>query len=203
LREKKNMISKSLRSIFAACAAVVLTSSPLYAEEAAPAEDTTRIMGVSLEAEVTAIDYKARELSLRGPQGNIITITAGDHIKRLEDISVGDSIVTTYVASLEGELRAPTEEELANPWEVVEGAGVADKSAAPGAIAGRQIRAVCTLEGMNRLLGTITVKDPRGKYHVIGDVEPEKMEGVVLGATLVLVYTEAMAITLEHNPAAK
>ena len=197
------MISNSLRSIFAACAAVVLTSNPLFAEEAAPAEDTARIMGVSLEAEVTAIDYEARELSLRGPQGNIITITAGDHIERLEDISVGDSIVTTYVASLEGELRAPTEEELANPWEVVEGAGIADKNSDPGAIAGRQVRAVCTLEGMNRLLGTITVKDPRGKYHVIGDVEPEKMEGVVLGATLVLVYTEAMAITLEHNPAAK
>jgi len=56
---------------------------------------------------------------------------------------------------------------------------------------------------MNRLLGTITVKDPRGKYHVIGDVEPEKMEGVVLGATLVLVYTEAMAMTLEKKPAAE
>jgi hypothetical protein len=197
------MISKSLRSIFAVCAAVVLTSNPLVAKEAATAEDTARIMGVSLEAEVTAIDYQTREVSMRGPQGNIVTITAGDHIERLNDIAVGDLIVTTYVASLEGELRAPTEEELANPWEVVEGAGVADKSAAPGAIAGRQIRAVCTLEGMNRLLGTITVKDPRGKYHVIGDVEPEKMEGVVLGATLVLVYTEAMAITLEEKPAAE
>lgn len=197
------MISKSLRSILAVCAAVVLTSNPLLAEEAARAADSTRVMGVTLEAEVTAIDYETREVSMRGPQGNIVTITAGDHIKRLNEIAVGDHIVTTYVASLEGELRAPTEEELANPWEVVEGAEIADKSAAPGAIAARQIRAVCTLEGMNRLLGTVTVKDPRGKYHVIGDVEPEKMEGVVLGATLVLVYTEAVAITLEEKPAAK
>jgi hypothetical protein len=197
------MISKSLRSIFAVCAAVVLTSNPLFAEEAAPEEGTTRVMGVTLEAEVTAIDYETREVSMRGPQGNIVTITAGDHIARLKDIAVGDSIVTTYVAALEGELREPTEEELANPWEVVEGAGIADDNTAPGAIAGRQVRAVCTLEGMNRLLGTITVKDPRGKYHVIGDVEPEKMEGVVLGATLVLVYTEAVAITLEEKPAAQ
>lgn len=197
------MISKSLRSIFAICTAVVLTSSPLFAKEAAPAEDTVRVTGVTMEAEVTAIDYETRQVSMRGPQGNIVTIQAGDHIARLKDIKVGDQIVTTYVAALEGELREPTEEELANPWEEVEGAGVADESAAPGAIAGRQIRAVCTLEGMNRLLGTITVKDPRGMYHVIGDVEPEKMEGVVLGATLVLVYTEAVAITLEHKPAAE
>ena len=196
------MISKSLRTIFAGCVAIALVSSPVFAEEAAPAEDTARVMGVSLEAEVTAIDYKTREVSLRGPQGNIVTITAGDHIARLEDISVGDSIVTTYIASLEGELRTPTEEELANPWMEVDGAAKAPEDSDPGAIAGRVIRAVCTLEGMNRLLGTITVKDPRGKYHVIGDVEPEKMEGVVLGATLVLVYTEAMAITLEKKPAA-
>ena len=196
-------MKKSLRSIFAGCAAIALLCSPVFAEEAAPAEDTVRVMGVSLEAEVTAIDYETREVSMRGPQGNIVTITAGDHIGRLEDITVGDSIVTTYIASLEGELRKPTEEELAEPWVEVDGAAKAADDAEPGAMVGRVIRAVCTLEGMNRLLGTITVKDPRGKYHVIGDVEPEKMEGVVLGATLVLVYTEAMAITLEKKPAAE
>jgi hypothetical protein len=196
-------MKKSLRSIFAGCAAIALLSSPVFAEEAAPAEGTVRVMGVSLEAEVTAIDYETREVSLRGPQGNIITITAGDHIKRLEDIAVGDSIVTTYMASLEGELRAPTEEELANPWAEVDGGAMAPADAAPGVMAGRMIRAVCTIEGMNRLTGTVTVRDPRGKYHVIGDVEPEKMEGVVLGATLVLVYSEAMAITLEEKPAAE
>ena len=192
---------KSLRTLFAACAALAIVANPVFAEDSAPAEDTARVMGTQMEAEVTAIDYKTREVSLRGPQGNIITITAGDHIERLNDIAVGDTIITTYVAALEGELRKPTEEELANPWEEVQGAGVADENTAPGAMVGRQIRAVCTLEGMNRLLGTITVKDPRGKYHVIGDVEPQKMEGVVLGATLVLVYAEAMAITLEKKEA--
>ena len=193
------MLRTSLRSIFAACVATALIVAPVTAKEAAPAEETARVMGISLEAVVTAIDYDTREVSLKGPQGNIVTITAGDHIERLNDIKVGDSIVTTYIASLEGELRAPTEEELANPWVEVDGGGIAPGDAEPGAIIGRQIRAVCTLEGMNRLLGTITVKDPRGKYHVIGDVEPEKMEGVVLGATLVLVYSEAMAVTLEKK----
>ena len=197
------MTRKPLVSLYTACLAIALVSAPSFAEKMAPAEDTVRVMGVSLEAEVTAVDYESRELSLRGPQGNIVTITAGDHIERLEDIAVGDSIVTTYIASLEGELREPTEEELANPWVEVDAGAIAPEDVAPGAIVGRKIRAVCTIEGMNRLLGIVTVKDPRGKYHVIGDVEAEKMEGVVLGATLVLVYSEAMAITLEKKPAAE
>ena len=51
---------------------------------------------------------------------------------------------------------------------------------------------------MNRLLGTVTVLDSRGAAHVITDVEPEKMSNVTLGQSIVLVYTEALAISLEH-----
>ena len=41
--------------------------------------------------------------------------------------------------------------------------------------------------------------DPRGKLHLIGDVEPEKMEGVNLGDTVVVIYREALALSLEHK----
>jgi hypothetical protein len=207
------MISASLRTIFTGCMAIALVSSPVIAEQAepvvaeqaesAPVEVKPRVMTVSLEAEVTAIDYETRAVSLRGPQGNIVTITAGENVERLQEIAIGDTITTTYIASLEGELREPTEEELANPWAEIDGAAKASENAEAGAIVGRIIRAVCVIEGMNRLLGTVTVKDPRGNYHVIGDVEPEKMEGVLLGATVVLVYTEAIAITLEKHTAAE
>lgn len=192
---------KSLRILFAACAAMVFVATPALAEEAPVGGG--RVMAVSLEAVVTDVDYETRQLSLRGPQGNIITLTAGDHIERLEDIAVGDSIVTTYIASLEVELREPTEEEIANPWVELDGAATAPTDSDPGAIIGRTIRAVCTIEGLNRVIGTVTILDPRGKYHVIGDVEPEKMAGVTLGTTVVVVYSEAMAITLDKQLAAE
>jgi hypothetical protein len=54
---------------------------------------------------------------------------------------------------------------------------------------------------MNRILGTVVIKDPRGMVHVIEDVEPEKMAGVTLGQTIVMVYTEALALSLELAPA--
>jgi hypothetical protein len=44
----------------------------------------------------------------------------------------------------------------------------------------------------------VVIKDPRGKVHVIADVEAEKMEGVTLGQTVVMVFTEALALSLEH-----
>jgi len=57
----------------------------------------------------------------------------------LGSFAVGDTIVTTYIASLEGELRTPTEEELANPWVEVDGAAKAPEDVDPGVIAGRVI----------------------------------------------------------------
>ena len=180
-----------------AVAVVSLFPLALSAEEPAP-QGGGRAMIVTVEAVVTDIDLENRQVSLQGPMGQPVTITATEQVVKLEDVSVGDTLIATYMASLEGELRAPTEEELAEPWVVLEDAGVLEGADQPTAGGARLIRAVCTIEGMNRLLGTVTVMDPRGKAHVIADVEPEKMEGVTLGQTIVMVYTEAIAVTLEH-----
>lgn len=165
-------------------------------------EATARAMAITVEAVVTDIDLETRHVSLQGPGGDIFTITSPEAVVKLEDVKVGDRVVATYMAALEGELRAPTEEELAEPWVVVEDAGISEDPAAPAVGGARVIRAVCTIEGMNRLLGTVVIKDPRGKVHVLGDVEAEKMEGVTLGQTVVIVYAEALALSLEQAAAA-
>lgn len=170
----------------------------------AKGEDGGRAVAAELVAVVTAIDLDTREVSLQGPGGEVVTVTAHEQIVKLEDISVGDRLRVTYLAALEGEVRAPTEEELAEPWLVLEESGVSDDPNLPGIAGARLIRAVVTIEGMNRELGAVTVKDSRGKLHLITDVEPEKMEGVTLGQTAVLVYTEALAMSLEKvAPAAE
>jgi len=165
-------------------------------------EDTVRAMALSMEAEVVAIDLETREVSLKGPDGTVFTVHSPERVVKLEDISIGDMVVTSYIAALEGEVREPTAEELAEPWLVVEEAAVSGEGESAAIGGARVIRAVCTIEGMNRELGVVTIKDPRGKLHLIGDVEPEKMDGVTLGQTIVMVYAEAMALTLEKKMAA-
>jgi hypothetical protein len=179
---------------------------PLMAETEAPAEEANvRAMAVVVEAVVTDIDLETRQVSLKTPTGQIVTLTAKEDVVKLEDVSVGDRLRATYLSALEGELREPTEEELAEPWVVLEDSGKGIVDGVPVAGGARLIRAVCTIEGMNRLLGTVTLLDPNGRAHLIGDVEPEKMEGVTLGQTIVVVYQEALALTLEQveEPAAE
>ena len=192
-----NILRTSLLTLLVA--AFPLTSQ---AEAVASAEEPSgRAMAIQIVAVVTEIDLETRQISLEVPNGDIITLTAREDVVKLEDISVGDTLVTTYIAGLEGELREPTAEELAEPWLVVEDAAVSAEGEQPAIGGARIIRAVCTIEGMNRELGTVTIKDSRGKLHVIGDVEPEKMEKASIGQTVVIVYAEALALSLEKHVA--
>jgi len=194
-------IKKKLAKILHTSLLTLLVAAlPLAAQAEAPAEEPTgRAMAVKIVAVVTDIDLETRQISLEIPSGDIITLTARENVVKLEDISVGDTLVTTYLAGLEAELREPTAEELAEPWLVVEEGAVSAEGEQPAIGGARVIRAVCTIEGMNRELGTVTIKDSRGKLHVIGDVEPEKMDGVALGQTVVVVYAEALALSLEKH----
>ena len=169
----------------------------VQADDTQAAEPSGRAMAMTIEAEVIDVDPEFRQVTLKGPMGNVVTVTAGEDVTNFREIKVGDTLVASYIAALEGELREPTAEELENPWVVVEDSATSEEGAPAAVGKARLIRAVCTIEGMNRALGTVTVKDPRGTLHMIGEVEPEKMEGVTLGQTVVLVYTEALAISLE------
>ncbi len=176
---------------------IIGSVSLLVAFAAAADVQSGRMVQVEAEAEVAAIDLETRQVSLKLPSGEIITVAAPEKVVKLEDVSVGDVVHAAYVAGIEGEVREPTEEELAEPWVVLQDAGAGMVEGQPTVGAARVIRAVCTVEGMNRLLGTATLMDSMGRVHVIGEVEPAKMEGVTLGQTVVVVFQEALAVTLE------
>ncbi len=181
--------------------ALLAASLPILAH-AAPHEEVEtsgRASVMEMEAVVTAVNLETREVSLEGPNGNIVTIHAQEQIVKLEDVSVGDRLVVTYMEALEAEIRTPTEEELAEPWVVLEDTAVSEDAAQPAVMDARMVRAVVTIEGLNRPLGTATIKDSRGMLHILGDVEPEKMEGVTLGQTAVVIYAQALALSLEKK----
>ncbi len=160
-----------------------------------------RAAAVVVEAVVVAVDQESRELSLLMPQGSTVTMTAGPQLKRLDEISVGDIVVATYLQSLAADVREPTAEEIAQPWVELDAAAIASLDMDPGVAGLRVIRAVCTIEGMNRVARTVMIEDPRGKYHLIADVDPARLEGLTLGTKVIVVYSQAVALTLEKKEA--
>jgi hypothetical protein len=56
---------------------------------------------------VEAIDYKRRQVSVRGPKGNIVSLPVSGEVKDLESVSVGDRITVTYSEALAMEMVPP------------------------------------------------------------------------------------------------
>jgi len=152
---------------------------------------------VSVTATVQAIDLAKREVTLKGPLGNVETVVVSDDVKRLDEIKVGDNVTAKYYIGIAAELRAPTEAEKAEPFKVIDGAGRAGAGAAPAAAAVRAIRVVATIEGLDRPTQSVTLKGPGGRYFQVRVADPKILEKPHLGDTVVVTVAEALAVSIE------
>jgi hypothetical protein len=168
---------------------------PAYADK--HGEKRERRQTITTMATVEAVDYDKRELVLKSPTGNVSTVIAGPEVQRLAEIKPGDTIRADYIISLASEMREPTEEEKEEPFVVLEGAGRADADSPPGAGLGRQIRVVATVEHLDREAQTATLRGPYGRALTVRVRDPERMERANVGDTVVLTYTEAVALSVE------
>jgi len=60
-----------------------------------------------MTAHVEAIDYKTRLVTLKMPEGNTLRFTAGDQVKRLNEINKGDEVVVEYMQKISIKVESP------------------------------------------------------------------------------------------------
>ena len=65
------------------------------------------IDAVEVKASVVAIDYQTRKVTLKGPEGKVIKVTAGPEVKRLNEVKVGDSVVARLTRAVSIEVSKP------------------------------------------------------------------------------------------------
>ena len=152
---------------------------------------------VSVTATIEAIEYDTREATLKGPLGNTVTFTVDQRVKRLNEFKVGDAVRADYFVSVAYELREPTPEEIKEPLVVLDAEGRASAESSPAGAAVSQIRAVCTIEGLDRPTETVTLKGPLGRYVTVLVADPANLPHLRIGQSVVVTYTEALAVSLE------
>ncbi len=154
---------------------------------------------VTLTAKVESMDLEKRELTLKGPLGDVVTVTVEKAVKRLDEVKPGDEVTAKYYVSVAAELREPTAAEKQSPIMIVAGEARAPKSASPGAGSLRVIKVVATVEGLQRPTRLVTLKGPRGKYLTVRAKDVSRLEKLHLGDTIVVTFTEALAVALEKT----
>lgn len=183
-------------------AAPVETAAPAKAAapaETAPAEyeivehwQTMTVSGI-----VESVDLATRKVGIRGSKGGLLLIKAGEEVERLDEVEIGDAVVAEYHISVVGEFRAPTPEEEANPLVFLETAAKAPPEMDPAGGGLAMIRAVVTIEGIDRPTQTVTVMGPQGNYLVVDVLDPTRFDRISIGDPVIVTYTEALGVALE------
>jgi len=186
---------KTFKTFFLILILISFFTSISNAQETRPPKEKWSL--VTAQGKVTAINKDTREITLMGPQGELATVTASDAVKRFDEISVDDIVTFDYYTYMKAEFRQPTEEELNEPLVVLVEGGKAPEGMDPAAIVGAQVKAVVTVEILNRPAMLATVKGPRGNYTTIPMQDEQLMTELHIGQVVILTYTEAMAVSLE------
>ena len=169
-------------------------SKPLSAE---------RTILVTVTAKVQAIDQGKRQVTLKGPLGNVVTFIVDERVKRLGEVKVGDEVTADYYVSLAGELRAPTAEEKETPLTIIAGGARAPKDTSPAGGVLRAFKVVARVVGLDLPTQSVTLEGPLGNSGTIRAENVEKLKQLRLGDTVVVTYTEALAISLQKSQSGK
>ena len=60
---------------------------------------------ITIPATVVAVDKATRDVTLKGPQGNEVVVTAGSEVANFDAIKVGDTVNATYKQAFTVELK--------------------------------------------------------------------------------------------------
>jgi Cu/Ag efflux protein CusF len=152
---------------------------------------------VTLLAEVVAIDHETRDITLADEYGKELEMVAAESIQRLDEVEVGDFVKLAYYLSIAYDLREPTPDELENPLQIIEDAERAGMDEPPGGIGIEVMKAVCTIEGLDRPTATVTLKGPLGGLNVVQVKDVSNLPKLRIGQSVVVTFTQAVAIALE------
>jgi len=151
-----------------------------------------------LSAQVVGIDKATRTVTLKGPKGNIVDVVAGDEVRNFDQIRLGDLVVARYMQALTLELRK-TKAGVRETTER-EAAVRAQPGERPAGAVGRQVTALADVIDVNPKNKTITLKGPKGNVVTLDVHNPDHFKVVKKGDQVEVVYTEALALSVEPAP---
>ncbi|ARN72952.1 hypothetical protein [Oceanicoccus sagamiensis] len=158
---------------------------------------------VSMEvtAVVEAINHETREVSLKRTDGKIISFTAGDEARNLDQVAVGDIVNAEYIESVSIQVMAADNPEAA---ELALAAGARSEAGEmPGmATIATQI-SVATVEAINIEANTFKLKTADGVVKEYTARNPENLKHSAVGDIVVTTVTQGLAIAVEKAPAAE
>jgi len=152
---------------------------------------------VELTAMVEDVDMASRMVTLKGPEGGLVTVQAGEDVKNLGQVKKGDQVNVSYYQSIAVDVIAPG---AAPPRDDVETAAVRAKPGAkPAGVVGRQERKTVKILSVDPYKKAISFRGEDGRYREVSMDAPHLehyLKEIKDGDTVEVIYTEALAVAI-------
>jgi hypothetical protein len=148
-----------------------------------------------VSATVAAIDLPKRLVTLSGPDGNLFTVEAGEEVRNLPQVEVGDRVVVRYYEAIAAEMAQPGQEASVGATAMRAPAG-----AKPGAGVAQEVTATVKIVALDLANHTVSFTGPQGLAQTIAVREPQMRDFIKtlkVGDEVAVTYTEALAISVE------
>jgi Cu/Ag efflux protein CusF len=191
-----------MKPICLSVVAALVIAAPLASAQSTKSSSVTTAPGsvktvqmTKATATVTAIDMATRTVSLKRSDGSVIDVHAGDEVKNLDKVKVGDRVTAEYTQALSLDLKkggtgAPKR---------VESPATVDRAAtgAPSATVGTKTTVLADVVVVNSKKKLVTVRGPEGHMVDLKVNDPEQLKNIKAGDQVEAVYTQAKAISVQ------
>jgi hypothetical protein len=196
-------------TIVFAISAILIGAAPLAARAQTATAEVAKAPGkvgvsetVKMTATVVSIDMGSRDLLLIDSQGKMHKVNVGDQVRNLDQVKVGDKVNAEYTEAISLQLkkRGATD----GPPVSAETAMIrAPKGMKPGGAVGRKVTAFATVVAVNPTTQFVTLRGPLGNDYDVQVPDPAQLKAIKKGDEVEVVYTEALAISVQPAPGPK
>jgi len=192
-RHLTTMLGLLAASILAAPAALAQRAPVATGAMSSEPGKVSAARAVEVAAGVTAVDKATRTMTLKGPEGRVFDVVAGDEVRNFDQIKPGDQVVVRYLQALAMAVR--------------KGSGIresrqsadalrAQPGAKPGAAVARQVTVVADVIDVSEARKTITIRGPKGNVIDLDVQNPDHFKVVKKGDQIEVDYVESVAVAV-------
>jgi hypothetical protein len=142
-------------------------------------------------ATITAIDAPTRQVTLKGPQGNEVQLTAGPDVRNFDQLKVGDVVTATVAQRVVVFVQTG-----GTPPTVVHAAAIATapQGAKPGVIVGRAFEITATVKAIDSVNRTADLQFADGSVKTVPIRPDVDLTQYNVGDTVVIRVTQALSL---------
>jgi len=157
----------------------------------------TKTFNVQMRVEtgtVESIEAASRTITLKKPDGTVVTVVAGPDVKRFEEVKVGDKVTARYYENVVLRLKQPGEPDV----DTAAKSTTPSQQVLPGGTKAKQRTITATITAIDMNAPSISFTGPNGWKYSSPVEQKERLAKVKVGDKVDIVWTEALLVSLER-----